>query len=303
MLSAAQPLILDGAMGTELRNRGVDTGLPLWSANALLTSPDTVRRIHEEYILAGADIITTDTFRTTGRTFRRGALPDRSAELTAQAVRVAREARSAHGERHVLIAGSIAPLEDCYHPELVPPGEELEREHGELAARLAAEGVDFLLLETMGTVREAAAAAVAARASGLEYVVSFICDNEGRLLGGETISDALRAILPHLPAGFSVNCVSPRVIAAALRGLTSALSGLRPALDLPLGVYANVGEAGANLDGEFTVDVDADEYAGFARGWYREGFRIIGGCCGTTPEYIRRTAAALPAKDPGQSIR
>jgi S-methylmethionine-dependent homocysteine/selenocysteine methylase len=293
LTGAGRPVILDGAMGTELRHRGVDTGLPLWSANALLTAPETVRALHEEYIRAGAAIITTDTFRTTRRTFHRAGLPDRSAELTSLAVALAREAQSTHPGRGILIAGSVAPLEDCYHPELVPPDEELRREHAEHAERLAAAGVDFLLLETMGTVREARAAADAARGTGKEFLASFICDQEGRLLGGETINDAVRAIAPLSPAGFSLNCISPRVIGPSIQKLSSAVFSLAVASPVPLGVYANVGQAGADLDGEFLTDVDEDEYGSFARGWFRAGYTIIGGCCGTTPEYIRRIAAVL----------
>ena len=119
-LLRGRPLVLDGAMGTELDRRGVDTGLPLWSAGALLGSPGTVRQIHDDYIDAGADIITGDTFRTTRRTFLRAGLPDRSAELTSLAVRLARESIAAHPEAGVLLAGSMAPLEDCYRPDRSP---------------------------------------------------------------------------------------------------------------------------------------------------------------------------------------
>jgi S-methylmethionine-dependent homocysteine/selenocysteine methylase len=293
LTGAGRAVVLDGAMGTELRHRGVDTGLPLWSANALLTAPDTVRFLHEEYILAGAAIITTNTFRTTRRTFRRAGLPDRSAETTSMAVALARQARGTHPDSSVLIAGSIAPLEDCYHPERVPPEEELQREHGEHAERLAAAGVDFLLLETMGTVREARAAAEAARATGKEFVVSFICSQNGNLLGGESLNDAVKAIAPLSPAGFSLNCMSPKLIGPALRNLSSAVSSLGGSTPIPLGVYANVGKEGADLDAEFVVDVDEDAYGVFARGWYRAGYTIIGGCCGTTPGHIRRAAEML----------
>lgn len=282
-----RPVILDGAMGTELRMRGVATGLPLWSANALLTAPDAVRSLHEEYILAGAAIITTNTFRTTRRTFRRAGLPDRSAELTSLAVLLGRQAREAHPDRQVLLAGSLAPLEDCYHPELVPSERALREEHREHAERLAAAGVDLLLLETMGTVREAAAAAAAAHATGKEFVVSFICNQDGDLLGGESLDAAVKAITSSSPSAFSVNCVSPKRIGPALRNLSSALSSPGGSPPVPLAVYANVGREGADLDGEFTTDVDEDEYASFAQAWFRAGYSIIGGCCGTNPGYIR----------------
>src|ERR1700690_3998347 len=111
LFEGRRPVLLDGAMGTELERRGIPAGLPLWSAQALLTSPETVRRIHDEYIDAGAEIITSNTFRTTRRTFLRGGLPDRSEELTALAVALARESTGASPGKRVLIAGSMAPLE------------------------------------------------------------------------------------------------------------------------------------------------------------------------------------------------
>jgi S-methylmethionine-dependent homocysteine/selenocysteine methylase len=279
-------------MGTELERHGVATGLPLWSAHALLTSPVTVRRIHEDYIRAGADIITTNTFRTTRRTFRRAGLPDRSAELTARAVALAGESRAGFPGEGVLLAGSMAPLEDCYNPELVPAEEALCEEHAEHAGRLAEAGVDFLLIETMGTLREAARAAEAARETGLEFVVSFLCNREGALYGGEPLGEAVRLIMRLSPAAFSLNCISPVFMGLPLANLQSALRGLPRGENVPIGVYANAGAPGVE-HGTFLRDVDPGAYAEFARTWVNAGVALVGGCCGTTPEYIRATAEAF----------
>ena len=281
MLATRSLLILDGAMGTELQRRDVDTGLPLWSANALMAHPEIVLQIHKDYIEAGADIITTNTFRTTRRTFRRANLPDRSLQLTRIALALARQARESFPDREILIAGSMAPLEDCYRPDLVPPDHELNAEHAELAGRLVEGGVDFLLLETMNTIREAYAACRSALAAGKEVVVSFICGHDGRLLGGESLQDAVRAVAALSPTAFSINCVSPRFLPAAL-------SELKSATQLPFAVYGNVGTPESDKHGwEFTHDVLEDEYARSALGWQREGASIIGGCCGTTPAYVQ----------------
>ena len=286
------PLILDGAMGTELQRRGVDTGLPLWSANALLVHPEVVLQIHKEYFEAGADIITTNTFRTTRRTMKRANLPDRSKQLTATAVALARRAREAVADRRVLIAGSMAPLEDCYRPDLVPSDTELKDEHTELAERLAEGGVDFILIETMNTVREAYAACAAAGATGKEVVVSFVCDKEGNLLGGEPLAEAVKTIAELDPVGFSINCVSPRYLKAALSNLKSVISSRRSPFFIA--AYGNVGQPESDLLGwEFTHDTSEDEYAIHAREWVRMGAAIVGGCCGTTPGYVRAVASVL----------
>ena len=287
MLTQKEFLVLDGAMGTELQRRGVDTGLPLWSANALMVHPETVLQIHQEYITAGADIITTNTFRTTRRTFRRARLPDRSRQLAAQAVKLAQRARDAFPEREILIAGSIAPLEDCYRPDLVPAEQNLLEEHTELARRLAEAGVDFILVETMNMIREAYTACQAAKTTGKEVVVSFICDQGGNLYGGEPLDLAVRTLSELQPTAFSLNCVSPRY-------LKRPLQTLRTATTLPCAVYANVGVPGnTNGEWEFTLDILEDEYARYAREWRHGGASVIGGCCGTTPEYIRRISQAM----------
>ena len=281
LLKAKPLLVLDGAMGTELKRRDVDSGLPLWSANALMVHPEIVLQIHTEYVEAGADIITTNTFRTTRRTLRRANLPDRSLQLTNSAVGLARQARESFPDRELLIAGSMAPLEDCYRPDLVPPDHELDEEHSELAGRLAKGGVDFIILETMNTIREAYAACRAARAVGKEAVVSFICDRRGCLLGGESLRDAITSVADLSPAAVSVNCVSPRHMSAALEEMKAAAT-------VPWGVYGNVGVPESDKHGwEFTHDVLEKEYGSFAREWQKAGASIIGGCCGTTPAYTR----------------
>jgi len=279
-------LMLDGAMGTELKRRGVDTGLPLWSAAAVVTHPQVVRRIHLEYIESGADIITTNTFRTTARTFRRAGLSDRSDELTARAVALAIEACAAARDRDVLIAGCMAPLEDCYRPDLVPSDAELAREHAELAGRLARYGVDFILLETIGSVREAAAAAAAAVETGKEVMVSFLVRESGTLYSGEPLQEAVRAVSQPGVVALSLNCLSPRL-------LESPLQMLRRMSDLPLGVYANVGRPGEEQAEEFVADVDPSEYASYALSWLRAGASIVGGCCGTTPATMRAVREGL----------
>jgi len=307
LLRANSPLILDGAMGTELQRRGTDTGLPMWSANALIARPDVVLQIHKDYLNAGADIITTNTFRTTRRTMRRANLPDRSLQLTRTAVELAQRAREECDNNSVLVAGSIAPLEDCYRPDLVPPDNDLRDEHTEIAERLSAAGVDFLLLETMNTIREAYAACEAAKKTGKEVVVSFVCNHCGELLSGESLSDAVKALAPLQPSAFSINCVSPRFLNAALKNLQSAIGpsfgrGLVPTVvgtdnlqsSFSFGIYGNIGVPESRLHGwEFTHDTTPDQYALHARDWHRLGASIIGGCCGTTPEYIAGVAGVL----------
>ena len=279
-----ETLLLDGAMGTELERRGIDTRLPLWSARALMTSPATVRQIHRDYLAAGADIITTNTFRTTARTLGRAGYPATSAaELTALAVTLAREARDATGSANALIAGSIAPLEDCYSPWLMPDPGIARAEHAAQARQLAAAGVDLILVETMPTITEAVAAATAAAATGMPLVVGFTCrPNAGggvEILDGSSLAAAVTALQALPVVALLVNCAAPPVIQAGV-------VALRAATDRTIGAYANLGEAEPVIGWTSASHVAGDTYAQAALGWLAAGATIVGGCCGTTIEHI-----------------
>src|SRR5215472_11746344 len=143
-------------MGTELGRRGVVCDLPLWSARALWAAPEVVLAIHRDEVAAGAEILTTNTFRTHRRTLAKEGRGSEAARWTRTAVSLAREAAKSSG-RDVYVVGSISPLEDCYRPDLVPEDSELAAEHGEQVETLSAAGVDGLLVETQNTVRELAA--------------------------------------------------------------------------------------------------------------------------------------------------
>jgi S-methylmethionine-dependent homocysteine/selenocysteine methylase len=278
-------------MGTELQRRGADTGLPLWSARALVEAPDLVREIHREEVEAGAEVLTANTFRTHRRTLGKGGLSERSAELSAGAVRLAREVAGSLG-RSVFVAGSIAPLEDCYRPDLVPEDAALEREHREQAGSLAAAGADLLLLETHNTIRELLAAARAARATGLPVVASMVTDGHGRLLSGETIDDAVRALAPLEPDAIGINCVPARKLAGDLGALAAAAPGV------PLAAYGNLGLPADDRGWAFTEEVSPEEYGSLATGWLDLGIRLVGGCCGTTPAHTTAVRYAIHMASP-----
>lgn len=276
------PLLLDGPTGTELSRRGYDVNVPGWSASALVHAAELLRSIHADYVAAGAALITANTFRTHARNVEQAALGQSAAELTNHAVRLAREAAGGRA----LIAGSQAPLEDCYSPHLVPPDSELRGEHRSHAHNLAAAGADLILIETMSTIREAVAASEAARETGLPFFVSFVCraDPAGRLLSGESLADAARAILPHGPTALLINCLPAPAAAQLLPQLRAA------APDLPLGVYANTAQL--QPDGRWTDTPATDPaiYARHAADWLAAGAKIIGGCCGATPAHIAALA-------------
>jgi S-methylmethionine-dependent homocysteine/selenocysteine methylase len=285
-LARGDVLLLDGATGTELHRRGVETTLPLWSALGLFERPDVVREIHADYARAGVDVIVANTFRTTRRTLHRAGRDDVVA-LNNLAVLLARDA-AAEGRPGILVAGSIAPLEDCYSPWLSPPFARSLEEHREQTRLLAEAGADYLMVETMPIAAEAEAALIAARETGLDATVGFVCGADHRLLSGESLAEAVVRVTPHGPTAILINCSSPPVIDAALREL-------RTLTDLPIGGYANLGVVDPVFGWAPDERISGARYAAMAAPWLRHGARLIGGCCGTTPEHIGALRGLLDA--------
>ena len=273
-------------MGTELQRRDANTALPLWSARVLVQDPEIVWTVHGDEVSGGADILTANTFRTHARTLAKEGLGERSAELSALAIRLAHQAAAVRG-REVFVAGSLSPLEDCYRPDLTPEQASVEREHAAQARFLADAGVDLILAETHNTIREAVAALESAKETGLPVVISLVTDGEGRLLSGETIESAASALCPLAPDALGINCVPAARLAADLSRLAAAAPGR------PLAAYGNLGLPSDDTGWSFTEELDPEAYAALARDWVALGARIVGGCCGTTPAHTRAMRAML----------
>ncbi len=279
---------MDGGMGTEILNRSVATTLPLWSAGALLTHPAVVKKIYEDYIKAGAEIIITNTFSTTRRVFAKKDISEKAREATLLACQLAQEARKqVKVSREVYIAGSVAPLEDCYAPELTPSQKDLDREHLELARDLKEGGVDFILIETMITLRETLAALKAAKKVGLPVAVSFCCNNKLQLLGGEALEEVVHAVENFEPLFIGVNCVSIKIA-------TKTVLYLKKITQFPVSVYAQGDGIPDDEQGwKFTNKEKKQAYLKAVKQWLFDGAQIIGGCCGTTPAYIKNIGLLL----------
>jgi S-methylmethionine-dependent homocysteine/selenocysteine methylase len=271
MLGWSMRTILDGAVGTELTARGVPTPAPRWSAEALDSAPDVLAAIHREYAAAGATVHTANTFRT-----KRRQIPDRWEELARRAVAIARAAVPA-GQR---VVGSIAPLEDCYRPDLSPA--EPRAEHRELALCLAAAGVDLLLCETFPHVGEALIAVEEAVKTGLPTWVAFTAGPEATLLTPAEIEAGAREAVQRGASAVLVNCM-PAV--ATLR-YVERLAGL----GVPFGAYANAGSTTDGIGWNCDSAAGAEAYAALAETWEQAGATLIGSCCGTGPSHTRALA-------------
>ncbi|WP_437876985.1 homocysteine S-methyltransferase family protein [Sorangium sp. So ce513] len=285
--TAADIVVLDGPLGTELAARGIETPSPLWSAAALLDARgcDVVRAIHRDYARAGATVHTANTFRA-----RRRQAGAAWAELAARAVALAREAAREAGPRH-RVAGSIAPIEDCYRPDLSPA--DAREEHRELARVLASAGVDVLLCETFPHVGEALVALEEAVATGVEAWVSFTAGPEADLLSPEDVEVAAREAVARGARAVLVNCTP----AARTLPYVERLAGC----GVPFGAYANAGAESEGLGWRAAPGgAAAARYADLARGWIEAGATIVGGCCGTGPEHIAALRALADGATPAR---
>jgi S-methylmethionine-dependent homocysteine/selenocysteine methylase len=284
------PLLLDGALGTELERRGVlrNPG-PLWSAAALLEAPAAVRAVHADYVAAGAELLVANTFRTNPRTLRRAGWSARGPALNRLAVELARAA-AMEASRPVWVAASVAPVEDCYCPERVPDDATLREEHLEFANWLAAAAPDLLWIETIGTVREARCAAEAAVRVNLPFAISFILREDGELLGGESLSTAVDAVREFGPLACGLNCMPPGGLGPAL----ARLRQLAPAV--PLAAYAHINNTHPLRGWSYAESMEPGPYANACGQWITLGAQLVGGCCGTTPAHTAAVNRALRAR-------
>jgi len=275
--------ILDGPLGTELLTRGVPTPLPGWSAHALDTHPSVVADVHAAYANAGATVHTTNTFRTRPRVM--GApwrdMARRAAELTRSAI--------PPGHR---VAGSIAPLEDCYRPDLSPP--DPGPEHAELARVLADAGCDLLLCETFPHAGEALAAVEAALGTGLPVWLSLTAGPNADLLTPTQLADGARRAVGLGAAAALVNCVPAARTLDYVDALAQAVGDR-----VPIGAYANAGSPDDRMGWRSDPSLPA-RYADAAEAWIRAGATIVGGCCGTGPGHVAELALrhAPPSRTP-----
>jgi homocysteine S-methyltransferase len=273
--------ILDGAMGTELERRGFNTGLPLWSAQALLEAPELVLQIHKEYIEAGADIITTNTFRTNPYTITKAGLLKSDRDMPQALTKIACNlAKQAKGDKKVVIGGSVAPIEDCFSPQLYPGEEIAQKDHYAHIKNLKQSGVDFILAETMLSIKEVLIVLSQAKRLKIDCMVSFALQENGNILNGDNLIEALNTVSEYNPLAFLINCTTLDIIEKVIDSLLANAK-------IPIGVYPNFGPP---VKGKFAKYLTPEKFAEALFRLGKKGVKILGGCCGTQPQHIKALA-------------
>ena len=296
-----RPVLCDGAMGTTLYDRGIFINRCYDELN--LSDPDLIRGIHEEYLLAGADLIETNTFGANRFRMQRFGLEHQVEAINRAGVRLAREAVAQRKDKHATdawVAGSIGPLGIKMEPLGKVSREEAREAYSEQIRALAggsddgsgnAPGVDLLIIETIMSLAEAEQALAAAReaAPHLPVVAMVTVDEESLCLDGTQPELAAARLASWGADGIGVNC------STGPAAVLSAIECMAAGAHLPLFAMPNAGVPRA-VDGRNLYLCSPEYMASFARKFLKAGVQFIGGCCGTTPAHTRAMRSSLRAE-------
>ncbi|MBN1893616.1 bifunctional homocysteine S-methyltransferase/methylenetetrahydrofolate reductase [bacterium] len=276
-------ILADGAMGTLIYQRGVFIDKCYDELN--LSNPELIRSIHDQYAEAGAELLETNTFGANRYKLQRHNLAQNLALINREGARIARESAGS-----LFVAGSMGPLGQ----ERVTWGDQSEKEAREAfreqAAALIEGGVDCIILETFHDLNELLQAVRAVRSESAVPVIALMTAQEdGRTLYGVEVEEIARTLSGEAVEALGLNCaVGPKL-------MLDFLERMMPASSLPVAVMANAGKP-QMVDGRTFYMSTSDYFGVYAKRFIEAGARIIGGCCGTTPDHIRKMAVAVTQK-------
>jgi 5-methyltetrahydrofolate--homocysteine methyltransferase len=280
-------VLLDGGLGTLLMGLGLEAGrAPEWWN---LEHPDRVREAHRLYVEAGSDVIHANTFGATPQKLAAAGLEGRCPEINAVGVRLAREA----ARSRALVAGDLGPTGRFLPPMGDATVEELAAGFGEQAAAILEAGADLISIETMYDLREALAAVRAALATGLPVLASMTFDVRPRgtfSMMGDALCPSLAALLEAGAHAVGFNCsVTSEAMVGMVREARESVRG-------PLVAQPNAGQPRPTPTG-VVYDASPEAFASDLVQMVQAGARLVGGCCGTDPRFIRAAREALDRLD------
>ncbi|HEV3510379.1 MAG TPA: bifunctional homocysteine S-methyltransferase/methylenetetrahydrofolate reductase [Candidatus Sulfotelmatobacter sp.] len=277
------PVLCDGAMGTLLYAKGIFINRSYDELN--LSQPDLIRGIHHDYLQAGAEIIETNTFGANSFRLARHSLADKVKEMNRAGARLAREAAKSFD---VWVAGSVGPLGTRIEPLGKTSFQEARDSFREQMEALVEGGVDLLILETFGYLEEIHQAMLAAKevAPSLPLIAQVTIDEDGNCLDGSDPQTFVPKLAEWGADVIGCNCSVGPV------AMLDAMERVRAATTLPLSAQPNAGIP-RSVDGRNIYLCSPEYMASYARKFVAAGVRVVGGCCGTTPDHIRVMKSAL----------
>ncbi len=292
-LTSEKTVIMDGGVSTEMERKGLAMDGDVWSGTAHLSHPDLVREVHEDYIRAGAEVITANTFAAASHVLARVGRSNDAAKINRDAIALAKQARDNAASGDVWIAGSMSSMPSLEQISITATGPAARDSYREQADALAEAGCDLIVAEMMIDAENAGLVMEAANATGLPVWIGLSAwvNADGGVSGYDSAID-----FADMRAG-DFGAVADAVLAhggQAAGIMHSEIEATAPALDMlrqrwsgPLMAYAETGRF-ALPDWDFTQAVSPDEYAEIASEWVaRHGVTIVGGCCGTGADHIR----------------
>ena len=277
-----RPLILDGAIGSLLQERGFASNDSTWTSMANIKQPEEIIRVHKDYILAGSDIITTNTFRTNPIALRESE--HTGEELVRSGISLAKKAS---GESEISIAGSNAPAEDCYQVERNIKLNELEANHRDHISLLHKYGCDFILNETQSHLDEIEIICNYCSENEIDFVLSLFFTHEEKLLSGENLFDVVKYILQFNPLAIGFNCIMPKLFLNVVHKIPG---------DINWGFYLNCGNGDYN-DKNITCGVDEYEYLEVVKQILPFKPCFVGSCCCSNPNHTRQISNYISSRD------
>lgn len=281
-LQSAKVMVLDGATGTNLQRRGLPVGTPsdLW----VMDQPDKVLQLYLDFVHAGSDIILTNTFGSSRLHLSHAGISERFVQTNCRAVELARQAVAG---TQTLVAGSMGPLGEMLEPLGTLSEVDAEAEYAAQARLLAQAGVDLLVIETQFDITEAKAAVRGARSvSDLPLVCSFSYDRGTRTMMGVKPAQMARELAESGVCALGINC------GKSLEDNLKALQELRAAANLPIWFKPNAGLPHTGENNLVEYDVTPEVMGSHVSAWIDAGARLVGGCCGTSPEHLAAIARA-----------
>ncbi|SFP04132.1 homocysteine S-methyltransferase [Oscillibacter sp. PC13] len=295
-------LVIDGSMSTALEAMGCNLNDRLWSAKALVETPDLVRRVHMDYFRAGADCGITDSYQATIPGLLAKGYSEKEAEaLITRSVELFIDARDTWWNAEGLGSGRVWPL--ClgavgpygayladgseYRGNYGVSDDDLKDFHLRRMELLWNAGADLLLIETQPSLHEALLEAEIAESLGADYWISFSCRDGSHIHEGDLIRDCAKTLAvghPHLKM-IGVNCTPPQFV-------EHLILELKMGCDLPVAVYPNSGEEYDPATKTWHGNRDGITFGDYARRWMRAGASAVGGCCRTVDNHIREVAKA-----------
>lgn len=270
-----RPLLLDGAMGSLLNNSSSEFPGNLWSSSVNLTNPAKVITLYKKYIEAGADIITSNTFRTNPHAFKYSGIEISNKELVSKSIELC---TTAIGEKEIIIAGSNAPAEDCYQKDRLISKNDLEYNHKMHIEFLWKSGCDLIWNETQSHMDEIEIICEFCSDNKIPYSINLFFTEEIKLLSGEPVSEAIELIKKYSPVCIGFNCIKPVTFKNFIQ--------MQLPLNFHFGFYLNCGKGNIS-DNNIECGINPGNYSNIVKEYLPLSPVFVGSCCGSDSSHTK----------------